>query len=120
MEGHQSERLKAVEDLLNFSMSLELSAQRLRRFDWDYIGQGVILRPQHLKTALRRYLIGEVSAGQIEAWANLIEGRDDVDLLGGADGWVGRTLHELANPILFTPLSAERASIILSSTDTVE
>ena len=117
-ENHPSERRAAVADLLGFTVPLSVSAARLSAFGWDYDGDGVPCHAEHVVAALQRYLSDELTAAEIEDWANMIECREDVAIAGGSDGWTGETLHELANPVLFGGLSSERAGALLAALDT--
>ncbi|WP_290803968.1 hypothetical protein, partial [Aquidulcibacter sp.] len=70
---------------------------------------GVRLTPDHFSNVLARYLRGEMSEVDVETWANLIEGRDDVEFDHSFEALVRDVLHELANPILTHPLDPARA-----------
>ena len=60
---------------------------------------------------LSLYGQGAVSASEVEAWANAIEGREDIEV---ADALSKDLLHELANPLLTQPLSVVRVKFLLS------
>lgn len=109
-----SDRLAAVESLIAFSVPLELAAQHLQPFGWDYEGVPVELNSGHLVRVLQRYLQGELSARDVEDWANLIEGREDIEFSQACAGRIGEALHELANPSLFAPLDPARAEELIA------
>ena len=53
-----------------------------------------------IQNTLRKYKNGEVSKEQLNAWANFVEGRDDI---GFEDSWhetLEEVIHRLANPEL--------------------
>jgi hypothetical protein len=108
-------RAQIIKELLDFSSPLESIAQRLRALSWDYDGSHSVLLPAHIIAVLRRYLAGNISSTTVEDWANLLECRKDIDVSGGTDGRTGAILHELANPVLFEPLSPERAWNLINS-----
>jgi hypothetical protein len=108
-------RAQIINELLDFSAPLESITQRLRALSWDYDGSCSVLLPAHIIAVLGRYLAGNISSATVEDWANLLECREDIDLSGGADGRTGTVLHELANPVLFAPLSPERARSLINS-----
>ena len=46
-------------------------------FDWDEAPL-LVLSAEHFRGILDRYLSGDLSAAQLQAWAERLEGRDDV------------------------------------------
>lgn len=81
----------------------------LRRFAWDS-PQLVELGPEHVAKVLQRYLRREWSATDVEAWAEALEGRDDVGYSPGARERIADALHELSTPEVSGPLTDEVAS----------
>lgn len=67
----------------------------LAEFEWDSEQELVQLESRHVILVLKRYVAGEILSEEVEAWANLIEGRDDVDYEE-----VKEVLHILANPVI--------------------
>ena len=102
-------RLDLVRDLLQLSQPVSLLRARLAELDWDYQGDGVSLTQHHVKFVLTRYLSGELSSSDVELWANLVEGRDDICVASEDAAHLSDVLHELANPELTEPLNAARA-----------
>ena len=102
-------------DLLLFSIPLpalrsQLSGQRE--------GEQALatLERRHLKDVLGRYLAGSLLQEQVEEWANLVEGRRDIDIPN--DDAIQKVLHRLANPtitIALTPESARDMVALLES-----
>lgn len=78
----------------------------LAEFPWDAEFELAQLLPSHLCDVLRQFLIGVMSAQDVESWANAVEGRDDIAVSVGS---VQDALHELANPELTEPLTSARA-----------
>lgn len=60
----------------------------------------VTLRRENIASVLRRYLAGEIDAATVEEWANLIEGRDDVEFASPDEEVIIQAIHDLANPVL--------------------
>jgi hypothetical protein len=117
MIAPQINRLSVIRDLLEISRPLaEISAQ-LSTLDWDYEGDGEKLTRYHLASALQRYLDNSLSASDIEAWANLIEFREDVSFEEDHYQQIEKVLHELANPLLTQPLDLDRAAVLRASLD---
>lgn len=67
-------------------------------FDWDRAAL-VVLTREHVAGVLCRWLAGELTETEVEDWANLVEGRDDLDL-DPADPAVADAIFDLANPLL--------------------
>jgi len=106
-------RVALIEELLQMARPISEVARALSNLEWDYEGEGVTLAKHHLTSVLERFLLGELDASEVERWANLVEGRDDVDI-STAGRHALDALHELANPLLTQALSVERARTLVS------
>ncbi|MBO0751273.1 MAG: hypothetical protein J2P53_04135, partial [Bradyrhizobiaceae bacterium] len=60
----------------------------------------VTLTREHIKHILQRFASGEIDAATVEAWANLVEGRDDIQFEHGHEQVVADVVFDLANPVL--------------------
>jgi len=105
-----SDRREIIRKLLELSWPLEDIAAKVRAIEWDSEGEPVPLTRKHLAAVLRRYLECHLSAKDVETWANLIEGRDDICFEAGSEDRIKETLHELANPALTQLLDNRRAA----------
>lgn len=115
MIAKDKRRLLIIADLLAMARPLKDIANELAEFNWDYEGDGIELRPQHLCSVLEHFLEGKLTATEIEEWANLIEMREDVAVKGVAKKKMEDVLHELANPLLTQPLDRIRAREIFDA-----
>jgi hypothetical protein len=94
----EHERRTVVADLIRFRLPLaELEAQ-LARIPWDCDEPLVVLTTGHLRSIIDRFLAGELTAEQVEEWANLIELRDDIDFTSAPV--IPDAVFRLANPYL--------------------
>ena len=100
-------RTSCLNELLNFSAPLAATTAKLASQPWDAERALVQLLPSHIVSALSRFLTGEVSASDVEAWANAIESREDIEYSPSSQ--TGLALHELANPLLTQPLTGRSA-----------
>lgn len=100
-------------DLVELRRPLNEILLDLKRLPWDSEVPLVMLEQQHLAPVLRRYRDNELSSGDMEIWANAIEGRDDISY--EKSSIARRLLHELANRRLTAPLTPERAAELLDS-----
>lgn len=104
-------RIEALRDLLLLTSPLGAIMRSLAMFEWDS-EELINLQPAHMAAALKRFHSGQLSADEVEAWANAVEMRDDIGY--AADSVVGQVLHELANPMLTEPLAPRRADELLA------
>jgi len=100
------DRASYVVALLEAKRPLPELEEDLAHFAWDSEQELASLSSRHIQSILTRFLDGVLSLAEVEAWANAVEGRDDVAI---PDGIVKDALHELANPQLTQALSAGRA-----------
>lgn len=66
------------------------------------------LEKEHIANVLQLFIKDEFAAEDIEFWANLIEGREDINYKQ-----FNEVIFELANPSLTTKLTKARANAIL-------
>jgi hypothetical protein len=105
------DRVGLIGQLLWYEQPLPHVLAGLAAYGWDSDWPLAELSSSHIRHALRRYLHAELSAVQVEEWANAIECREDIAYEPCSP--VGETLFELANPVLTLPLSLERAGELL-------
>lgn len=74
----------------------------------------VVLRRAHVCDALNRLLAREWSTSEVEQWADLLEGRDDVGLEPGYEVLLKGVLFDLANPDIHGPIDRDVALHILA------
>ncbi len=102
-------RRVALEDLIHLRGSVADTLKRLRVFDWDSARNLVTLSPATVIEVLERYLSGDVTAEEIEKWADGIEVREDIAFPPLFDTVMKELFFELANPEIDRPLSPETA-----------
>lgn len=93
-------RRRAVQALVSSADNLSAAIVALSVFPWDCEESLVTVTAADAHAILRRYVDGGLSAVQVEAWADAVEVRDDIDFEGGSSGLVRECIHELANPSL--------------------
>ena len=109
----QPSRKEALQWLVEYSKPLETIGRILRRFGWDSEDELVYIEAQHLQSVLASYIAGRISERQVEDWANLMEGRDDLGFSSESPEILEEVLHELANPALTQSLTRNRANELL-------
>jgi hypothetical protein len=109
------ERIQALLDLIELREPIPAAIKHLRRFPWDSDAGLVALTGNDLIRILDAYLAGEVSDTGVEAWAEALEGRDDIVYEPKQAYILKQIVFELANPLLTTSMSPARASRLTES-----
>lgn len=99
------ERRRVLEQLLALDRPLDEIRAALAAFPWDSEEELVHVTPHQVASLLQRFLAGEVSRKEMEDWANLVEGRDDVGFPPGGETVLKEFIFDAANPELTAPLS---------------
>ncbi len=108
MKNHR----EILSTLLQFQSDLRSIESNLSSLEWDSV-EIITLSKDHLINVLERYLSSNLSAQDVENWANLIEGRDDIAYAENQEDLVKKSITELANPILYGVLTPEIAENII-------
>jgi hypothetical protein len=101
------DRAGLIEQLLSYERSVSDVVADLAAYGCDSDVPLAELKPSHIEHALDRYVQKELSALEIEEWANAIECRDDIAY--EPSSVEGEIIFELANPELTMQLSQPRA-----------
>jgi hypothetical protein len=110
-DEQQELRRTALQDLVLLTSPLAAVQHALK--DFAQVSPDVwMLEKQHVLSILRRFEVDEIAAADVEAWANAVELRDDIDYDRATAVW--DVLYELANPTLTEPLTRERADVLAS------
>ena len=103
------ERRDAIYGLVEWRGRLSDLIAAVREFPFDSEVPLVTLQAVHIRNALQRYLCGDASAADIEAWADAVEGRDDIEYFEPHEDAISDALFRLSTPLINTPLSKEVA-----------
>lgn len=102
-------RKELLERLVRFDAPIAPTLSALQEFGWDCDEPLMTLDEPAVRAVLQHYLSGRLTAGDVEAWADAIESRDDVDYSSFSD-----IIHELANPSITRALTPTTAQELLS------
>lgn len=102
-------RIDLLNLLLKFEQPLSNILPFLNDLGWDCQKPLVTLNKNHIINILERYLSQQLSSLDVEAWANAIEGREDIEYDKDSEEIIEEAIYELANPILTFPLSINLA-----------
>ena len=103
------ERSDILIDLIEVRLPLADVIAAARELPWDSDIELILLERAHVITLLQRYLRHELSADDLEEWANTVEGREDIGLEPAYEELLGAFLFETANPLLAEPISEVNA-----------
>lgn len=87
----------------------------LNKWPWDSDKPLVTLTRPDIMRVLGRFINEELNENEVEAWANTIEGREDIDYEIGYEELLSDVIYQLANPLLTVPLTTASAEEILDS-----
>ncbi len=90
-------RSELVKALIEFSEPLSSIMNELKNYVWDS-EELIILAPKHILSILMCYTESKVTESELEAWANAIEGREDIGLLESHAKALNESIYLLANP----------------------
>ncbi|WP_050726935.1 hypothetical protein [Vulgatibacter incomptus] len=109
MSQIEGERQRVLRSLLELDGPLGEVLYVLAALPWDCDEEVVTLLPRHVVRTLERFSIGSLSAGEVERWADSIEGRDDIGLDAECRDTLKEVVFFLANPVLEGVLTNEGA-----------
>ena len=104
-------RKKILEELVSLSRDIKDIKSDLNQFSWDSEEELYTISKNDIMSMLSRYLSSEIDNIQLEDWANIIEGREDI---GYENEDIEEIILELSNPVLYGDMSFEHANMILS------
>lgn len=81
----------------------------VKALPWDAEQDLVRLDSDDVISVLQRYLAGELDRTDLEVWADLIEGREDIGFEPGHEDVLKNIIYELANPTIMNELTSARA-----------
>jgi hypothetical protein len=107
-------RRDMLDNLRHLNLPIDQLRQAVGKLAWDSATEVVELTTADVQNVLARFEAAELNASQVEDWANLLEGRDDV----GMTASVKQAIHLLANPAIEKPLTMHLAKAIRASLET--
>ena len=102
-------REEALNSVVRYERPLEMLRNALAPWPWDWDSAPIAhVSNDAVRNVIRRYLAGDLSAADVEEWANLLEVREDVDFEPAA----ASAIFDLANPELEGALPVLAAKIL--------
>lgn len=93
-------RAELLESLVRFEDLPEPILSALEEFGWESDKHYFIIARSHVLSILDRYLSNELTAQQVEAWANNLESREDVGFENAFEEILWDAIFKLANPTI--------------------
>jgi len=102
-------RQQALKQILEFGVEREQAFSALVTFAWDPDFCAVKVSTDNLALVLTKYIDGEITAEQLEQWANIIECRDEFDY-SAIEGYI----YALAEPEQMGEISQDKIAKMLA------
>jgi hypothetical protein len=101
-------RSEILQELARFETPTEPLLQELRSFGWDWHGEPLlVLTKADLLRVIGRFLAGELSAAQLQQWAENLEVREDVAFDERDAELLDGIFFRIATPMINEPLTHE-------------
>ena len=99
-------RAEILRELARFETPIEPLLQELKSFGWDWSGAPLLLLTKaDLFRVIDRFLAGQISAAQLQAWAENLEVREDVAFDEREAELIDGILFRIATPMINEPLT---------------
>ncbi len=103
-----SDRAELLKGLVEFRVPAEPILKELGSLGWDWDEDPLlVLVADHFLAVFRRFLDGEIDAGQLEEWAENLESREDIGFDSPNEEFLKDLLSRLATPENNEPLTAD-------------
>lgn len=100
-------------ELLSLRRPIKFISEELSSFQWDCDAELVILERSHLKSVLHNFVTGQLTAADVQSWAETVEGRDDIGLEAEHTEQLKSIIFELATPTINRPLNPALAKLFI-------
>ena len=107
-------RVSVLSDLITCGKPIDVLAANVSDLGWSETPV-VVLTTDHILSVLRRFQEGELIAADVEAWADLIECREDIDYQPERDEDIVEAIFVLANPVLNGSLDEALTDQVIAS-----
>ncbi|AXR68712.1 hypothetical protein [Leptospira mayottensis] len=107
-------RYELLHKLVNLETPIDQIKKGLSFYDWDS-EINIELNSNHICNIIQKYLDGNLTNNEVEEWANLIEGREDISFEVRNQALLQNIIFDLANPELTEQLTIKKGRDIIYS-----
>jgi hypothetical protein len=103
LNSTNEQRRTDVRALVELALPIDQALNRLAKYPFDYAGEPVRVRSEHVGKVASEFLEGKIAASELTAWADRLEANDDVLAEGETQQETDEIIHaifRLANPEL--------------------
>lgn len=101
-------RAEILEELVRFDRPTEPLMRELSSLGWDWNGEPLLtLQKAHLLRIIDRFLAGDITAEQLQQWAENLEVREDVAFDQEEEELLDDVFFRIATPFINEPLTRE-------------
>lgn len=108
------DRKIVLERLIRDPNAIAEIRDKLTNFKWDTDRPIVTLKMEDIISVMQKYICGSISDTKVENWANIIEGRDDIEYEIINEDDIRELIFFLANPTLTENLNIPLAQQIVA------
>ncbi len=105
-------RHAVLSSLIQFNEPVTRLKVALESLPWDVDHPIITLTKDNVTAILHRFTAGEFDAGVLEEWANLVEGREDIQFEPEHAEAISDAIFRLANPALCGPVMIKAPDIL--------
>jgi hypothetical protein len=102
-------RAEILEELVRYEKPSEPLMRELKSFGWDWPEGAplVVLKKEHLLRVIDRFLADEITAAQLQEWAENLEAREDVAFDPKEEELLDDVFFRVATPFINETLTKE-------------
>lgn len=106
-------RQQLITALVTFSEPIDPIIRELLTYSWDSDETLITLTPHIIIDILKRFENNELSAEDVNKWANAVELREDIAIEADSEDMVKQAIYLLANPEINLPIDHQLATRLM-------
>ena len=110
-------KLTLLNQLINYEIPPDEINKNISNYLWDSESELTILTRNQLRNFLKIYVEHRIDENEVENWANLIEGREDIGYEANYEGLLKQFIYRLANPYLVGEITRSMAEKMMLDLD---
>lgn len=104
-------RAEILQELVRYEKPSEPLMRELKSFGWDWSEEAplIVLKKEHLLRIMDRFLADDITAAQLQEWAENLEAREDVAFDPKEEELLDEIFFRIATPFINESLTKEVA-----------